>query len=139
METFAAASNSPAAENQDIHWIVLRRGREMQRRLADDLSHTTTNIDSATDQHSLAALLSAAADVVVSVDSGLLHLAASLNLPTILLSPLHADWRYERLPTSTAWYPSVRIVRQPVIGARDTTVADARRILGRWRRTGRLS
>ncbi|WP_143135185.1 hypothetical protein [Burkholderia ubonensis] len=71
METFAAASNSSAAENQDIHWIVLQLGREMQRRLADDLSHTTTNIHSATDQHSLAALLSAAADVVVSVDSGL--------------------------------------------------------------------
>ncbi|WP_080416647.1 glycosyltransferase family 9 protein [Burkholderia ubonensis] len=85
METFAAASNSSAAENQDIHWIVLQLGREMQRRLADDLSHTTTNIDSATGQHSPAALLSAAADVGVSVDSGLLHLAANLNLPTILL------------------------------------------------------
>ncbi|WP_157652377.1 glycosyltransferase family 9 protein [Burkholderia ubonensis] len=129
----------PLLENQDIHWIVLQRGLEMQRWLADDLSQTTTNIDSTTDLHSLAALLSAAADVVVSVDSGPFHLAASLNLPTILLSPLHADWRYERLPASTPWYPSVRIARQPVIGAWDAIVGDAQWILDGWCRSGRLS
>lgn len=129
----------PLLENQDVHWIVFQRGLEMQRWLADDLSHTTTNIDATTDLQALAALLSAAANLVISVDSGPLHLAASLGLPTILLSPLHGDWRFERLPTSTPWYPNVRIVRQPAIGAWDATVADARWILDRWARTGRMS
>ncbi|RQU51469.1 glycosyltransferase family 9 protein [Burkholderia cenocepacia] len=129
----------PLLENQDIHWIILQRGLEMQRWLADDLSHSTTNIDSTTDLHSLATLLSTAADAVVSVDSGPLHLAASLNLPTLLLSPLHADWRYERMPTTTPWYPNVRIVRQPVIGDWNATVAEARSIFESWCHTGRLS
>lgn len=129
----------PLLENQDIHWIVFQRGLEMQRWLADDLSQTATNIDSTTDLHSLAVLLSAAANLVISIDSGPLHLAASLNLPTILLSPLHGDWRYERLPTSTPWYPGVRIVRQPAIGAWDATVADAQWVLDGWCRTGRFS
>ncbi|WP_175913129.1 glycosyltransferase family 9 protein [Burkholderia metallica] len=129
----------PLLENQDIHWIVLQRGLEMQRWLADDLSHSTTNIDSTTDLHSLAMLLSTASAAVVSVDSGPLHLAASLNLPTILLSPLHGDWRYERMPTATPWYPNVRIVRQPMMGDWHATVEDAGRILEVWCRTGKLS
>ncbi|WP_175970505.1 glycosyltransferase family 9 protein [Burkholderia sp. BCC0322] len=129
----------PLLENQDVHWIVFQRGLEMQRWLADDLSHTTTNLDATTDLRALAALLSAAADLVISVDSGPLHLAASLDLPTILLSPLHGDWRFERSPTSTPWYPGIRVVRQPAIGAWDATVADARWMLERWAQTGRLS
>ncbi|HDR9047684.1 glycosyltransferase family 9 protein [Burkholderia vietnamiensis] len=128
----------PLLENQDIHWIILQRGLEMQRWLADNLSRSTTNVDSTTDLHSLAMLLSTSSDAVVSVDSGPLHLAASLNLPTILLSPLHADWRYERMPTATPWYPNVRIVRQPVIGDWNATVAEAHRVLQNWCRTGRL-
>ncbi|MGT0194098.1 glycosyltransferase family 9 protein [Burkholderia pyrrocinia] len=129
----------PMLENQEIHWIVFQRGLEMQRWLADDLSQTTTNIDATTDLHSLAALLSVAADLVISIDSGPLHLAASLGLPTILLSPHHADWRYERLRTSTPWYPTVRVVRQPDVGAWNSTVTDAQWILEGWRRSGRLS
>jgi ADP-heptose:LPS heptosyltransferase len=125
-------------ENQDIHWIILQRGLEMQRWLTDNLSHSTTNINSATDLHSLAMLLSTASDLVVSVDSGPLHLAASLNLPTILLSPLHADWRYERMPKATPWYPNVRIVRQPIIGDWNATVVEAHRVLENWRCTGWL-
>jgi hypothetical protein len=51
-------------------------------------------------------------DAVVTVDTGLAHLAGSLGVPTIVMLPWHAAafWGVRGEPTSP-WYPSVRLVR----------------------------
>ncbi len=55
-------------------------------------------------------------DAVVSVDTGVAHLAGSLGIPTALLVAREADWRWLRDRTDTPWYPAVRIFRQDAAG-----------------------
>lgn len=69
------------------------------------------------------AKLVAGLDVVVSVDTMVVHLAGLLGKPTLLLDRYGGDWRWARGSVAQAqpagalarslWYPSVQIVRQP--------------------------
>jgi ADP-heptose:LPS heptosyltransferase len=62
------------------------------------------------------AALVSALDVVVSVDTSNAHLAGALDVPLCLMLPHAADWRWGVATTTTAWYPSARLYRQPVAG-----------------------
>jgi tetratricopeptide (TPR) repeat protein len=50
-------------------------------------------------------------DLIISVDTAVVHLAGSLGLPTWVMLPLIPDfrWGYER--SDSLWYPSVRVYR----------------------------
>ncbi|MGB1005640.1 MAG: tetratricopeptide repeat protein [Thalassobaculaceae bacterium] len=52
-------------------------------------------------------------DLVITIDSALAHLAASLGVPTWLLISEPPDWRWHRDSVDSRWYPSVRLYRQP--------------------------
>ncbi len=86
-------------------------------------------------------------DLLVTVDTGLAHLAGAMGVETWLLLPYAADWRwfandrrsphFERSP----WYPSMRLFRQSAPGdwvsvmqrVRRELAAKARRTWGRCR------
>ena len=51
-------------------------------------------------------------DLVVSVDTSIIHLCGTLNIPSILLLSFNSDWRWFDDETNTVWYPSVRIIKQ---------------------------
>jgi len=56
-------------------------------------------------------------DLVVTIDTSMAHLAASLGAPTwILLPAVDSDWRWLRGRTDSPWYPSARLFRQPSPG-----------------------
>jgi tetratricopeptide (TPR) repeat protein len=54
-------------------------------------------------------------DLVITIDSAVAHLALSQHIPTILLLPYAADWRWLQPSATTPnpWYPEARILRQP--------------------------
>jgi len=79
------------------------------------------------------AALSRCMDLIVSVDTSIAHLAGTLGLPTCLLLPAVADWRWLMKGTDTAWYESLRLYRQDRPGAWEgplAQVAQAIRALG---------
>ncbi|QNI83972.1 TPR repeat-containing protein [Synechococcus sp. PROS-7-1] len=52
-------------------------------------------------------------DLVISVDTAVAHLAAALDLPTWVLLPNNADFRWLRDRSDSPWYSSMRLFRQP--------------------------
>ena len=55
-------------------------------------------------------------DLVITVDTGLLHISANLNLPVWGLLAYKPDWRWQLEREDTPWYPSLKLYRQPTSG-----------------------
>ena len=61
-------------------------------------------------------------DLVISVDTSVAHLAASLNKPTLILIPFAPDWRWMLGRDDSPWYPTVKLYRQTTLGDWQTTL-----------------
>ena len=55
-------------------------------------------------------------DLLISVDTAMVHLAGACNWPVWLLSRADACWRWLEHRDDSPWYPSMRIYRQPAPG-----------------------
>ena len=53
---------------------------------------------------------------VLTVDTALAHAAGSLGVPTVILLPRAADWRWGRAGDTSRWYPAAALVRAPAVG-----------------------
>ncbi len=68
-------------------------------------------------------------DQVVTVDTSVGHVAASMGKPVWLLLPYNSDWRWLLDRSDTPWYPSVRLIRQSQPGSWDEALQQVRREL----------
>ncbi len=67
-------------------------------------------LDDFSDTAALISLL----DIVISVDTSVAHLAATMQKPTWILLPLSADWRWGLNGEITPWYNKARLFRKKV-------------------------
>jgi hypothetical protein len=74
------------------------------------------------------ASLVASADLVITVDTMIAHLAGALGKPTWLLLKADPDWRWS-LGRTSPWYPSMRLYRQPLAGDWGAVIAEVQRDL----------
>ena len=63
-------------------------------------------------------------DLLISADSGVVHLAGALGIPTWVALCFVPEWRWALKGKRTPWYPSVRLFRQPKHGDWQTVVAE---------------
>ncbi len=86
------------------------------------------DLDPWQDLDGLAAAM-AALDAVVSIDNATVHLAGGLGIPTWVLLPRVAEWRWLTGRTDCVWWPSVRLVRQASAGDWTSVLSCVRRQL----------
>jgi hypothetical protein len=75
------------------------------------------------------AALVAALDLVISVDTAVVHLAGALGRPTWLLNRFDSCWRWMRDRDDSPWYPGLRQFRQAAPGDWDGVIARVRAAL----------
>jgi len=59
-------------------------------------------------------------DLVIGVDTSIVHLAATLGKPTWVLLPFSPDWRWLLNRDDSPWYESVKLYRQDKINQWDS-------------------
>lgn len=55
-------------------------------------------------------------DLVISVDTAVLHLAGAMAKPVWALIPFAPDWRWMLNRTDSPWYPTLTLFRQKQFG-----------------------
>ncbi|MBF0416494.1 MAG: tetratricopeptide repeat protein [Magnetococcales bacterium] len=71
------------------------------------------------------AALIAQLDVVIAVDTAVVHLAGALACPTWVMLPAVADWRWLETGTTSPWYLGMRLLRQTVPGHWESCITEA--------------
>lgn len=72
-------------------------------------------------------------DLVIAVDTSVVHLAGALAKPVWILLPFSPDWRWLLGRDDSPWYPTARLFRQPSPGNWDQVFRQVRDALGQLR------
>jgi tetratricopeptide (TPR) repeat protein len=86
----------------------------------------------AIDDYDETAALVTALDLVISVQTAIVHLGGALGKPVWGLVSSRPEWRYQEAGDSVPWYPSVRLIRQPTPDDWQSVINEVRRRLERW-------
>jgi tetratricopeptide (TPR) repeat protein len=125
------AALMPLLAIQGVEWISLQKGAAAAQMAT--LPSECALRDAAKNSRNfadLAALISEL-DLVISVDTAVVHLAGALGRPTLLLLDTGHDWRWLQNRTDSPWYPTVRLIRQAVRGDWPSAIALTRIELSR--------
>jgi len=63
-------------------------------------------------------------DLVITVDTSIVHLAGAIAKETWLLLPYRYEWRWGLAGEANHWYESVKVLRQPVHGDWDSILSE---------------
>jgi ADP-heptose:LPS heptosyltransferase len=105
--------------------------READRAALESLPQLRNHIAALAEMADTAALMSLL-DLVITVDTAAAHLGGALGLPTWVMLPWAADWRWMLDRTDTPWYPTMRLFRQARRGDWGGVLADVAQALDRW-------
>ena len=94
-----------------VRFHSLQKG-EAARQAADVPGLALTDLGSELHDFDDTAALLANLDLLISVDTSIVHLAGALGKPTWVLLPFVPDWRWQLGREDSPWYPSVRLFRQ---------------------------
>ncbi|MBP0596989.1 tetratricopeptide repeat protein [Herbaspirillum sp. LeCh32-8] len=112
----------PLLELPGIDFFSLQKGKP-----TEDLQQLPPNLrvfnlgDDCTDFADTAAAI-ANLDIVISVDTSVIHLAGALGAKSRVMLAHTPDWRWLLNREDCVWYPNTRLVRQPKDGDWDTVI-----------------
>jgi tetratricopeptide (TPR) repeat protein len=121
--SMALAAMAPLATVPGVQWISLQMGEARHQPPPPGLA-LHDPMGAVQDFADTAAII-ASLDVVVSVDTAVVHLAGAMGKPVILLDRYDNCWRWMTQREDSPWYPSVRIIRQARWGEWDPVMKRA--------------
>lgn len=68
-------------------------------------------------------------DLIITVDTSIAHLAGGLGVPTWVVLPFPAEWRWLENRSDSPWYPSMRLFRQKKFGDWNTVFEELKEAL----------
>lgn len=128
------ATLAPLASLSGIQWVSLQKGQgEDQARqppVGLDILPLGETLEDFADTAGLVSCL----DLIISVDTGVAHLAGALGKPCwVLLPDYRTDWRWLVGRVDSPWYPGVvRLFRQASAGDWPPVIASVVEALGVW-------
>jgi tetratricopeptide (TPR) repeat protein len=115
-----------AQNNQTIEWLSVQRDlRDGDAEILKVHSHVQQLGPALNDFGDAAAVLSLA-DLVITVDTAIAHLAGALGRPVWVLLPFSPDFRWLLDREDSPWYSSARLFRQPSMGDWDSVITRVR-------------
>lgn len=82
-------------------------------------AHGVINLEAELSDYARTAAYVQQLDLVLSVDTSVVHVAGALGRPVWILLPYNADWRWLRDRSDSPWYPTARLFRQAEPGVWD--------------------
>jgi tetratricopeptide (TPR) repeat protein len=102
-----------AKELSEIEWYSLQKGSQAQQ-LTPEMN--IISLENELSDFSETAAVLKTLDLIISVDTSIIHLAGALGCNTWVLLPFAPDWRWLLGRKDSPWYPSLRLFRQPIMG-----------------------
>lgn len=106
------ADFKPLSNIDGIKLISLQKGEAAIQTIIDNGGVSVIDHTHAINSFADTAALIENLDLVISVDTSVVHLAGAMNKPVWLLSRFDACWRWLREGEDSPWYPSMRVFRQ---------------------------
>jgi hypothetical protein len=113
LRSASLAAFGPLGEVEGAHFFLLQKGDAEVQVKNPPAGMEFTNLAPFIKDFSDTAAMLDALDLLISIDTSVVHVAAALNKPVWMMlaySPGHM-WMLNR--TDTPWYPTIRIWRQP--------------------------
>ena len=104
----------PLLDVEGAHFFSLQLGPEAAQ-MAVSQAPITDLAQAITDLADTAALMQQL-DLVIAVDTAVVHLAGALGRPVWVMLPFSPDWRWLLDSQDSPWYPTMRLFRQPHFG-----------------------
>jgi hypothetical protein len=102
----------PLRDMPEAQWISLQVGARAADITADGWTGRIHDWTGEIKDFADTAALIEALDLVITVDTAVAHLAATLGKQTWLMLAAPGEWRWGDAPNTTIWYPSMRLFRQ---------------------------
>jgi len=122
---------APLGNIGGIAWYGLQKGRDEERRSCGSLVLDPLGAE-IEDFADTAAVLTQL-DLVIAVDTSIVHLAGAMGKPVWTLLPFVPDWRWMLGRSDSPWYPTMRLFRQARAGDWGPVVAEVARELAALR------
>jgi hypothetical protein len=110
------AALAPLAAAKGVTFVSLQKGEPAGQAANPPVGMKLIDHTSELGDFADTAALISALDLVISIDTGVAHLAGALGKPTWVLLPFVPDWRWFTDRTDSPWYPTMRLFRQPALG-----------------------
>ena len=105
---------APLFDVEDVAWFSLQQGDAAVQVASVRGAARMIPLSPTASLDDTAALI-AELDLVISVDTSIVHLAGALGRPCWVLLPFAPDWRWLLHRDDSPWYPSLRLFRQSAL------------------------
>ncbi len=122
----------PLFEATDADFVSLQIGPGAAEASAFPASRVAFAADGQVTDFADTAALIGQLDLVIGVDTAVMHLAGAMGVPAWIILPLMPDYRWGLGSDSTPWYDSARLFRQSQRGSWSGVIADICTALSSW-------